>query len=153
MKKVVLYFTRTGNSKRIAEKIAEKLECDTVKITDNVSWKGVLGFIIGGYYTITEKVTKITLTPRTNINSMDVVVLVSPVWADNITPAAYAFLLGEKKSINNLYLVINNYGSKVEKAYVKIEARVGSIENKYGITKKTKNEDEVILKVVSDINN
>jgi len=46
----VVYFTRTGNSKRVAEKIANKLSCETIQITDNINWKGILGFLKGGYY-------------------------------------------------------------------------------------------------------
>jgi flavodoxin len=37
----VVYFTRTGNSKRVAEKIAKKLNVSIIEIKDNKSWKGI----------------------------------------------------------------------------------------------------------------
>ncbi len=41
----VIYFTRTNNSKRVAEKIADRLSCEVVQITDNINWQGLFGYI------------------------------------------------------------------------------------------------------------
>jgi len=37
----VLYYTRTNNSKRVAEKISSKLSCELIQITDNINWQGL----------------------------------------------------------------------------------------------------------------
>ena len=34
----VIYFSRTGTSRRIAEKIAKKLSVEPIEVTDNVDW-------------------------------------------------------------------------------------------------------------------
>lgn len=147
----VLYFSRSGNSKRIAEKIAEKLGCTTIEITDNVSWKGFFGFMKGGFYSINQKLTGIKLENDYNVSEADNIVLVVPLWAGNTAPAGYSFLMKEMKNIKNLYMVICNDGSDFDKAYTKLQKMVGNIKNKYGITKNKGNEDSVIDNICRDI--
>ena len=48
MKYSVAYFSRTGNSGRIAQKIAQKLSTDAIEVTDNMNWKGPIGYIRAG---------------------------------------------------------------------------------------------------------
>lgn len=38
MKTIIIYFSRTGNSKRVADKLAQQIEADTVRLTDEESW-------------------------------------------------------------------------------------------------------------------
>lgn len=151
MENKVLFFTRSGNSKRIAEKAAEKLGCEALEITDDVSWKGFFGFIKGGFYSINQKITRVLVENDYNVSEADAIVLVVPLWAGNSAPAGYSFLLKEMKNIKKLYMVICNDGSDVEKAYNKLENMVGNIKNKYSISKNKGNEDEVINDICRDI--
>lgn len=150
MAKKVFYFSRSGNSKRIAEKITAKLNCGMTEITDDVSWKGIFGYMRGGYYSITGKTTRIELTPATDVKEQDAVILVVPLWAGNVAPAGYSFLIKEKDNIKKLFMLIDNDGSDVDKTFAKLEKRVGKIDNKYGVTKHKNNEDEVIENLCRD---
>ncbi len=67
MNNKVVYFSRSGNSKRVAGKIAEKLDCGKVELTDNVSWKGIFGFFKGGFYSLNQKITEISLEDDYNV--------------------------------------------------------------------------------------
>lgn len=151
MNNKVLYFSRSGNAKRIAEKTAKKLGCETLEITDNVSWKGFFGFMKGGFYSINQKITEVSIENDYNVSEADTIVLVVPLWAGNTAPAGYSFLLKEMKNIKKLYMVICNDGSDFVKAYAKLETMVGNIKNKYGITKNKGNEDSVIDNICLDI--
>lgn len=128
----VVYFTRTGNCKRIAEKISKKLECEMIQVTDNKKWTGVSGFMRGGYYSSMNRKVEIKTTKK--IDSYDELVVISPLWASGITPAIKKFL--ETVPMEKVNLVISSSGSilKKPKAYKTIS---NVIENK-------KNEDEVI---------
>jgi uncharacterized protein YjbJ (UPF0337 family) len=148
----VLYSTRTGNSERIAGKISEKLGCQKARITDDVSWKGIIGWFRGGFYSIKGRRTNVSIEGNPVVSEFDKLVLVLPLWAGNTAPAGYSFLQDSIKDIKDLYVVICNDGSEIDAAFLKLEQIVGEIKNKYGITKKTGNEDEVIIKLVKDIN-
>jgi len=103
----VVYFTRTGNSKRIAEKIANKLSCETVQVTDNMNWKGPIGYIKAGYYSSKNK--DVTISINSNLDGADEFVVVTPLWAGGIPPAIKVFL--KTIEINKVHLVVNSLGS------------------------------------------
>jgi hypothetical protein len=48
MKSLVVYYSRNGNSKFIAQKIAEKLGADTEEIIDKKNRRGWIGFLTAG---------------------------------------------------------------------------------------------------------
>jgi len=106
----VVYFTRTGTSRRIAEKIASELSCDVLEITDNMNWKGIFGFIKGGYYASKDKAVDIRLSKE--IGDYDELVVVSPLWAGGSAPAIRTFL--KNVSLDKVNLVITSNGSSAK---------------------------------------
>jgi len=106
----VIYFTRTGTSKRIAEKIAAKLSCESIQITDNMNWKGIIGFLKGGYYASLDKDVDIKTSKK--IEAFDELVVVSPLWAGGIAPAVKVFL--KSISAQKVNLVITSNGSSIK---------------------------------------
>ncbi len=151
MKNKVLYFSRSGVSKRIADKVAKKLDCKTIEITDDVSWKGIFGFMKGGFYSLNKKITKVSLENDYNPAEADNIILVVPLWAGGTAPAGYSFLQKEIGHIKNLYLIVSSDGSAPDKAFLKLEEMVGTIKNKYGIIKSKKNEDDVVNSICTSI--
>ena len=106
----VVYFTRTGTSKRVAEKIANKLSCETIEITDDMNWKGIIGFIKGGYYASKNKDVDIKLSKK--IETFDELIVVTPLWAGDVVPAIKVFL--KSTQIDKVNLVISSNGSIIK---------------------------------------
>ena len=151
MSVLVMYFTRTGNSKRIAEKIKSQINCDVVEIKDDKNWNGILGFIRGGFYCSFWKQTNPIINPDIDIAKYSRIVFISPVWASNVAPAVYSFIMNQKERLNDLTIILSNDGSEIEPAFKKIESKLGIIQHKFGITKKKNNEDEEISKIVDSL--
>ena len=59
MKRKVVYFTRTGTCKRIAEMIARSLSLDLVQLRDNQRWDGFFGYWKAGFFASTNRDVKI----------------------------------------------------------------------------------------------
>ncbi len=106
----VVYFTRTGTSKRVAEKIADKISSRAVQITDNVNWKGIFGFLKAGYYASTNK--KVDIKIHDNIYDTDEIIVVTPLWAGKITPTINTFL--KTKNLKKIHLIVTSNGSKIK---------------------------------------
>ncbi|MGO1580311.1 MAG: flavodoxin family protein [Peptoniphilaceae bacterium] len=128
----VCYFTRTENSKRIAEKIANKLSCQLIEVKDNMDWSGVSGFAKGGLYASRDKDVEISLSQ--DLGSYDELIIVSPLWAAKVAPAIRMLLKEVPK----------------EKVHLVISAKSTRLMNKEGyksileILGKNNNEDELI---------
>ena len=133
----VVYFTRSGNSKRIAEKIGNKLSCQVIQITDNMNWDGVLGYIKAGFYASQNKAVDIKI--HENISDSDELIVVSPLWAGGLAPAIRIFL--KTITLDRIHLVVTSGGSAIKNA-----SGFKSVNN---IMKNKNNEDNVINDLVS----
>lgn len=133
----VIYFTRTGNSRRVAEKIADKLSLEAMEITDNMSWQGISGFIRGGYYASKNKDVKIKIPE--NLDGSEELIVVTPLWAGKVAPAISTFL--KTKALEKIHLVVTSGGSK-------LKDRSG-YKSVWDIVKNNNNEDAVISDFVN----
>lgn len=48
MKTSVIFYSRTGNTRKIAEELSNSLKCDTEEIVDTQKRSGVFGYIRSG---------------------------------------------------------------------------------------------------------
>lgn len=128
----VVYFTRTGTNKRLAEKISKKLNCEVVEVTDNMNWQGLFGFIKGGYYASKNKPVEITI--HGNFEDADELVVISPLWAGGVSPAIRTFLKG--RDLSKIHLVVSSNGSKT-----KLRESYHTVTD---VVRSQKNEDELI---------
>lgn len=135
----VVYFTRTGTSKRIAEKIADKLACEVIQITDNKNWNGILGYIKAGYYASAHKAVEIHVSKKTEAG--DELIVVSPFWAGDLAPAVRIFL--ETVPKDKVDLIIDSGSSIVDNLYGCKSLRC--------ITNKSNNEDAMIHELVQEL--
>jgi len=95
MKKVlVIYYSRTGNTKRIGEKISKLLNADMDEIIDKTDRSGIKGWIFGGRDAMKEKDTEIKY--KKDPSKYDLVIIGTPVWAFTLTPAIRNYLGANK---------------------------------------------------------
>ena len=90
MKYLVAYYSRTGNTRQLAQQIAEALSADIDEIIDKKKRKGVSGWLSAGRDGTGKRDTEITM--KKNPLEYDVLVVGSPVWGSNLTPAIRKYL-------------------------------------------------------------
>ncbi len=135
----VIYFTRTNNSKRVAEKIADRLSCEVVQITDNINWQGLFGYIKAGFYSMTNRHVDIEFLGK--LESVEEFIIVGLLWAGGLAPALKTALSQFPR--NKVHLVVTSLGSHVED-------RAGYL-SVHDITDNTGNEDLVIEELVTSL--
>lgn len=148
MKCAVLYFTRTGNCKKVAEKIASGIGVKAIPINDNLNWNGALGYIKAGFYASTNK--NISITVSDEYKNADQYIVISPVWAGKPTPAVHAFL--KLVNVGKVNLVLVCTGSDTNASFTNYESKFGKLKGKFGIIKRLKNEDQVISDIIKAVN-
>jgi flavodoxin len=90
VKYLVAYYSRTGNTKNLAHQIAEALPADIDEIIDQKKRKGIGGWLSAGRDATGKRDTEITVGK--NPLDYDIVILGSPVWGSNLTPALRKYL-------------------------------------------------------------
>jgi len=137
----VIYFTRTNNSQRIAEKLADKLSCELIQMTDNINWKGIFGWLKAGNYSMRNKHVDIELLG--DVDGVDEYIVVGPMWAGGLAPAMRTLL--NQLPRNKVHLVVSSKRDCVED-------RSGFL-SVHDITSETGNEDMVIEGLVNSLLN
>ena len=91
MKSLVVFYSRTGSARFVAQTIAAEVGSDIEEIIDLKKRSGVLGFIIGGFDARRGKETKIAPTQKSPVD-YDLIIVGTPIWAGRPTPAITTFL-------------------------------------------------------------
>lgn len=85
----VYYFSRTGNSQRIAQEIASSHGLEALGISDGQNWQGGRNFLRAG--AMSSKGETLPVQHEALVQNGEIV-LVFPVWAGRIPPAIRGFL-------------------------------------------------------------
>lgn len=123
-KVLVVYYSRTGNTKRVAEDIARALGADMELLVDKKDRSGASGYLIAGKDAAREN--QADLAPVTkDPAAYDLVVVGTPVWAWNMTPAARAWLAAHKDALKTVAFFTLAGQTKPDKIVAKMEALAG----------------------------
>ncbi len=94
MKVLVSFYSKTGNTRRVALEIARDLKADVDELTDFKNRGGILGYVVGCKDTIRKKFA--TIKQAKNPSKYEITVVGTPIWAFNIVPAIRTYLSKNK---------------------------------------------------------
>jgi len=97
---IVVYVTRTGNAKSLAEMIAPLVGTKAVQIDDMVNRKGFLGYMRAGFHASTKRATPIR-DPLVDLAAADTVVMVQPIWASGVLPPLRTWLRSHESELRD----------------------------------------------------
>jgi len=95
MKCLVIFYSRTGCTRKAAKSIAASLKADLAEVFEKKKRHGVLGFVFAGRDAMKKALVEI-IEPRHEPDSYDCVVVGTPVWAGSMVPAIRTYI--EKNS-------------------------------------------------------
>jgi flavodoxin len=102
MKCLLVFYSRTGTTKKIAELISTEMNCEYEEILDTKKRKGhIIGFLKSGIAATREKLTifkKIQKDPKL----YDIVILGTPIWNKRMTPAIRTYITENKNRFNGV---------------------------------------------------
>lgn len=124
MKSLVVFYSRTGTTKKAAMEIAKLLKADFEEIIDTKDRKGIIGYLLSGRDAALKKPAKIK-KPLKNPASYDLVVIGTPVWAWNMSAPVRACLMQAKGKIKKTAFFCTMGGSGGERAFREMEALLG----------------------------
>ena len=112
MKILIAYYSRTGVTRRLAEKLSSKLGAEIEVLIDKKKRSGILGWIFGGrdgMKKIPTEIEKIKHDP----SKYDVVIVGGPLWGFNsVAPAARTFLTQNISKIRKVAFFMTRGGAK-----------------------------------------
>lgn len=120
MKKLIVFYSRTGTTRKLAEKIASELDSDIEEIIDLTERKGATGWLKSGRDAMRKKLTNIN-DLKNGLKNYELIVVGSPVWVGSLTPAIRTFLLNNKNNIKKAAFFCTMGGNNPSKIFDQME--------------------------------
>jgi flavodoxin len=116
MKGLVVFYSRTGNTKKIAQDISNELNFDLEEIFDTKKRSGILGFIRAGWDAFKGNLTEIKDVEK-DPGRYDLVIIGTPNWAKSMTPAIRTYIKQEKEKLDRTAFFCTEGGKGGEKLF------------------------------------
>ena len=124
MNGLIIYFSRTGRTRRVAKGIQEATGFDLEEIKEKAGRVGPLGWLKSGMESTRRMLPQII--PLTHDPSRyDIVVIGTPIWASNMSSPIRAFITKYKDKINQIALFCTGDGVEPEKVFIPISELLG----------------------------
>jgi len=111
MKQLVIYYSRTGTTRKIAEAMVKVLKCDIEEIRDLKNRAGILGWLSSGMDATLKRLTKIE-KPGKLPELFDVTVIGTPVWNNTVSTPVRTYILEHRDRFKQVAFFCIQYSSK-----------------------------------------
>lgn len=118
MKSLVVYYSRTNTTRKLAEKIAGEINADIEEIKPKVNYQGKIGYVRGGKDAMSEKIIDLEEL-KYNPEDYDVVYIGGPVWASKAANPLISYL--NQNSFRNVKLFLTAGKSGFESSFKQME--------------------------------
>lgn len=117
MQTLVVYYSRDGHTRKVAEELSKELRCDIEEIRDTVNRSGPIGWLNSGRQASTKALTK--LQPIKNDPAKyDLVIIGTPVWAGHVSTPVRTYLSDNKDKLKKVAFLITE-GSRGDETTIK----------------------------------
>jgi len=96
MKILIVFYSRTNTTKKIAEELGNKLGAAVEELKDNKNWSGPLGYMGAGWAAVAGKLVDLKEHKYDPAN-YDLIIIGTPVWAGRMTPAVRTYIKEHKQ--------------------------------------------------------
>jgi flavodoxin len=105
---LVVYYSRTGNTRRVAHRLYGLLPCDIEEVVDLRDRRGLVGLAsaaVAGAGKLYTEIRDIDVDPA----DYDVVILATPTWLGSIAPAIRTFVERYRQRFSNVaHLIVHS---------------------------------------------
>lgn len=153
MTDLVIYYSRTNNTKIAAKTIAQEKNAEILEVRDKTNRSGPIGYMIGALDAIINKKTSIEY-PKKNLKEYDIIYIGTPVWAGKPAPAINEFIkendFGGVNVVSFCTMGSNGDKSTIEAMNYLLQTRGGKIKRSFALAVKRNNIHDLVLKAIKE---
>ena len=121
---LVVFYSRSGTTRRVAQALAEALKCDLEEITEPKPRTGFLGYM-RSLLEARRKRPSIIAPNKHDVASYDLVVVGTPVWAWSLSSPVRAYLMATANQLPEVAFFCTLGGAGSESTFAQMTAIVG----------------------------
>lgn len=124
MKILIVYYSRTGTTKKIALAVAKRICAEVEEIEDTINRNGIKGYLISGRDAMQKNITILKPSFK-NPAEFDLVIIGTPIWAWRISAPVRAYITEKKNSFKKIAIFCTMGGSGDVKVFSEIAGIIG----------------------------
>jgi flavodoxin len=123
-KVLVVYYSRTGTTKQVADAIVGALGCDVEGIVDTRNRRGFFGYLRSGFEAASRRLT--TLEPlQHDPAAYDLIVVGTPIWNASLSSPVRTYLSLHKGRLKNVAFFCTYGGSGARRVFAQMTEACG----------------------------
>lgn len=157
MKRIIVYYSLSGNTEDVVKNIAERLGCETLRIdTVKAMPKSFAArIIVGGGQVAINKIPEIKPI-NIDFSDYDEIFVGTPIWNSKGVPAINAFLCNDDICQKVTGLIITSGGGDIEKCVNTLEKKLPNVKYQVSLLDRKHKDyglnDNKIIRFIEDIN-
>ena len=124
MKILVIYFSHTGITQKVAEAIAAKYDADIEQIKEANDRAGVSGYLAAGRDALFKRHGSIQSAHK-DPAQYDLTILGTPIWAWSVSPPIRAYIAEHKSNFSQVAFFCTEGGSGGKRAFQQMAELIG----------------------------
>ena len=121
---LIVYYSRTGATRRLAEALARALHADIEPIVDSKDRSGILGYLRSAAEVLQKHGAPIE-PMRTDPRSYDLIVIGTPIWAWSVSSPVRSYLAANRGRLPDVAFVCTMGSRGGERAFEEMQAIAG----------------------------
>ena len=113
---LIIFYSRTGTTKKIANLIAEILNCDIEEIYDTKNRNGFFGYIKSAIDAMRKKLTTLEKINK-NPEIYDLIAIGTPIWVSSMSTPIRTYLVENKEKFKKVAFFCTEGGRGGEKCF------------------------------------
>jgi len=124
MKALVVFYSRTGHTRGLAQRIAAALGADIEEIADRVDRRGILGYLRSGRDAWLGRRSEIA-PPANDASGFDVVLIGTPVWNMSLSSPVRSYLQDQASRLPQVVFFCTLGGSGAARVFRQMQQACG----------------------------
>jgi flavodoxin len=121
---LVIHYSLSGNTERVAEDLATRLGAEREKIGDSKDRRGFLGYLRAALDSVRERPAELTGLDK-NPSDFALTLIGTPIWAGRVTPAIRTYLRMNRGRFNEVAFFTTSGSTPAEKVVRAMERLAG----------------------------
>ena len=113
---LVVFYSRSGNTGKVAEEIRDRLECDIEEIFDTKNRSGVLGFLRSGRDARNQKLT-VLKDIINDPSKFDLLIIGTPIWGSHVSAPVRTYIHQNRANFKSVAFFCTANGNKFDGAF------------------------------------
>jgi flavodoxin len=124
MQALIVYYSRTGHTKKVGDDLAKALPGDVDEIVDTANRAGPVGWLMSGREGTGKKLAKIQPAKK-DPAGYDIVVIGTPIWASSMSSPVRTYLAENKAKFKNVAFFCTESTKGSENAFAEMGEIIG----------------------------